>query len=163
MRECDLHFLGGIRPELRNKFIKDIKFQVKNGLIKTEEDARKIAEKYLKENHKSYEITMAIVLFLDSKIVKVISVKKYKHPYFKGKTINTLYVDRWGRIWSKTVGVLKDNSSLKLRYSEHFKCYYVDTLGGGMWRSKRGKTFICQYRTTIEESKEIVNPETFIG
>jgi len=163
MRKCDLYLLSGIIPELRNKFIKDLKTQIKNGFVKTEDDAIKLAKKYLKENHHSYEETMAVVLFLDSKIDKIISLKKYKHPYFKGNTIRTLYADKWGRVWSKTVGVLKDDNELKLTYSKQFKCYHIDTLGGGMWSSKRGKTFICQYRTSIEESKEHVNPETFVS
>lgn len=153
----------GIKKGCKGKFIADLKAQILSGAVTTEEQAKEVATKYLKENAESYDSTLAVSRVLPRTIKTVLQEQKFKHPYFKGLTKRILYIDIWGRVWSKTKGILKDNSELKLRFSEWSKEYSIDTLGGGMWRSKGGKIFYCEYRTEVTEFNESVNPEKFIG
>lgn len=154
---------NGIKKGYKGKFIADLKAQIKSGAVTTEKQAIEIAMKYLKEGAESYEPMLAVSRVLPRTEKTILQEQKFLHPYFKGLTTRILYVDIWGRVWSKTKGVLKDDSTLKLRYFDWAKEYTIDTLGGGSWRSKRGKTFYCEYRTEVTDFNERSNPETFIG
>lgn len=138
---------------------KEIMRGLKNKTIQTEEQALTITKKHISANEPSYEATLAISNLLPKKVNKVIQSKVYKHPWFIGKTNHIIYVDNFGRMWSKTKGVIKSN--MKTRFVNGH--YFIDCLGGMMWNSKKGRTFICQYRTDESEIKNNVNPETFVG
>lgn len=138
---------------------KEIKKGLKNKTIKTEEDARVIAKKYITDDEPSYEITTAISNLLRRKVGTILVSKKYKHPWFYGKVTSIVYTDIFGRMWSKTQGVIKKDIPTRFITDE----YSIAKLGGMMWRSKKGRTFICEYRTNLEEQKESISPQTFIG
>jgi len=138
---------------------KEIKRGLRNKTIKTEEDARIIAKKYITDDEPSYEVTLAISDLLSKKVDKILTTKKYKHPWFKGTTISILYTDPFGRMWSQTKGVIKEGIKTRLLLGD----YHIDTLGGSMWRSKKGRTYTCRYRTCAEEQQSSISPQTFIG
>lgn len=138
---------------------REVKKGIKDGTIKTEKDAKKIAKKYIKDEP-SYEPCLQVAWLLPRKPKVILLEKKFKHSWFKGSVHQIVFIDIWGRIWSKTKGVIKDN--VKTRKSEVFGIC-IDKLGGDMWHSKKGRTFICEYRTNKDEIKNMVKPETFIA
>lgn len=155
-----MHFLEGIKEEKQTAYINAIETAIKLGKIKSEKQAENFAKPYLIDDYANYHLTLVVVPFLSHKVGKIISTKQYKHPYFIGEVTNTIYIDIWGRMWNKTVGVIKKKMKLTNINDE----YQIDTLGGGMWRSEKGRTFICEYRTNKSEIKERgAKPETFIG
>ena len=143
-----------------NKSIrKEIKRGLKNKTILTEEHARTIAQKYISADEPSYEATLAISDLLPKKVKDIIDSEVYKHPWFAGRITSIVYVDTFGRMWSRTKGVIKKGKKTTI-VNGH---YIIDGLGGMMWNSKKGRTFICQYRTELSEIKNRVSPQTFIG
>jgi hypothetical protein len=159
IKEEDLHFLNGIQPDKIDTFISDLKKQIRNGSVKNEEDAANVAKKYLKEDAQSYHPTLALVPLLHRKVKKIVAEKKYKHRWFKGKVKYMVYYDVWGRLYSKTTGVIADGIPTQVIRKD----YTIKALGGAMWRSKNGRTFICEYRTDLKEIENATRPETFIG
>jgi len=139
---------------------KDVKRGIKDGTIKTEEDAMNVAKKYISEDEPSYEPCLQVAWILPRTPKDILHKSKYKHSWFKGKVETIIFIDIWGRMWSRSKGVIKED--VKTRKSEVFG-YCIDKLGGMMWSSKKGRTYICEYRTSEEEIKNTVNPETFIG
>lgn len=139
---------------------RDVKKGIKDGSIKTYMDAENVALKHIGETEPSYEPCLQTSDLLTRKPKETIREKKFKHPWFKGKVTHKIYLDIWGRMWNQTKGVINDN--IKTR-----KCsidgHCIDMLGGMMWTSKKGRTYICEYRTNANEINERVNPETFIG
>lgn len=144
---------------LINKIRKEIKKGLNDKSILTENDAKIIAKKYITDDEPSYEITLSISNLLPKRIKEIIFIKKYKHPWFFGRCKTLVYEDTFGRIWSKTKVVLKNGIKTKL-VNEH---YIIDNLGGMSWRSKNGRTFICQYRTDKDEMNGQTLPQTFIN
>lgn len=156
-----VEFINWWKPYAKRSIKSVIKKNIKSGTLTTENDAREIAKAFLTDGIEPYEITGHTSDHLPRKIGEILNEKRLNHPYFKNKARHILYRDIWGRIWSKTTGTVKED--LKLKYLEQAKIYYIDTLGGMMWRSKNGRTFTCEYRTSEEEANDRVNPETFIG
>jgi len=143
-----------------NKSIrKEIKAGLKNKTILTEDDARIIAKKYISDDEKSYEITIAISDLLPKKVKTIIANEPYNHTWFVGITKNIVFVDEFGRIWSRTKGVLKNDIETTF-VNGH---YIIKKLGGMVWRSKKGRTFICEYRTNKDEMNDTIAPQTFVG
>jgi len=139
--------------------LKEIMNGLKNKTILTEEDARTIAEKYISKDEPSYATTLAISDLLPKKVKEIVETRTYKHPWFVGRITNIIYTDTFGRMWSRTKGVVKKDVKIRL-VNGH---YIINGLGGMSWNSKKGRTFICQYRTDPSELKNIVSPQTFIG
>jgi hypothetical protein len=137
---------------------KEIKKGLKNKTILTETQATTIAKKHISKDEPSYEATLAISDLLSKKVKEIVQSNVYKHPWFAGKITSIVYVDTFGRMWSRTKGVIKKNVKIQF-INEH---YIINALGG-MWNSKKGRTFICQYRTDPSELKNRVSPQTFIG
>ena len=138
---------------------KEIKNGLKNKTILTEEHARTIANKYISEDEPSYQTTIEISNLLPKKVNEIVESRIYKHPWFAGRIKSIVYVDRFGRMWSKTKGVIKKD--VKIQFVNGH--YIINALGGMIWNSKKGRTFICQYRTEMSEIKNRVSPQTFIG
>jgi len=137
----------------------EIKKGLKNKSILTENDARIIAKKYITDDEPNYEITLSISDLLPKKIKKIVFARKYKHPWFYGQCETIVYEDTFGRIWSKTKGVLKNG--IKTYIVNGY--YIIDALGGMIWHSSNGRTFICEYRTNKDEINNRISPQTFIG
>ena len=138
---------------------KEIKRGLKNKTILTEKDAEIIAKKHISKDEPSYEKTLAISDLLSKKVKEIVQSNVYKHPWFAGKITSIVYIDTFGRMWSRTKGVIKKDVKIQL-VNGH---YIINALGGMMWNSKKGRTFICQYRTEMSELKNRVSPQTFIG
>lgn len=138
---------------------KEIKNGLKNKTILTESQARTIANKYISKDEPSYQATIEISDLLPKKVKEIVQSNVYKHPWFAGKITSIVYIDTFGRMWSKTKGVIKKGMKIRL-INGH---YIIDGLGGMMWNSKKGRTFICEYRTSKSELKNSVSPQTFIG
>ena len=138
---------------------KEIKNGLKNKTILSEKDAETIAKKYISKDEPSYETTLAISDLLPKKVKEIVQSNIYKHPWFVGKITSIVYIDTFGRMWSRTKGVIKKDVKIQL-VNGH---YIINALGGMMWNSKKGRTFICQYRTEMSELKNSVSPQTFIG
>jgi hypothetical protein len=138
---------------------KEIKNGLKNKTILTETQATTIAKKYISKDEPSYQATIAISDLLPKNVKEIIDSRIYKHPWFTGKITSIVYIDTFGRMWSRTKGVIKKN--VKIQFINGH--YIINALGGMMWNSKKGKTFICEYRTELSEIKNRVSPQTFIG
>lgn len=136
---------------------------VKAGKITTEQEARRIARKFLR-GAMSYEITGAITDELPKTIAEIISKTSYRHPWFQRKVNRTVFKDIWGRIWNRTTGTVKPSVKLDALPKRLGGEIWIDELGGMSWQSKDKKHFVCEFRTSLEEfNRGGVSPETFIG
>lgn len=143
----------------KKRIEKEIKKGLQNNTIKTENDARIIAKKYITMDEASYEITLAITNHLPKEIKTVIKKQAYNHSWFSGKIKNVIYRDAFNRVWNKSTGKIKKG----IETYKTTNSYHIDAPGGMMWSSKDGKTFVCEYRTNEEEITHLTRPETFIG
>lgn len=141
----------------KKRIEKEIRKGLRKKTIRTEADAKAIANRYIK-NEPDYQATIEVSNLLSKRVGLILKQDRYKHPWFRGKVTRTLYIDRFDRMWSMTKGVIKTGVPTCYINGD----YSLDTLGGSMWRSKKGRTFTCRYRTTEEESKQSVLPETFV-
>ncbi len=138
---------------------REIKKALRLGQIKTIEDAEAVARLWMSSDEPSYQANICVSPLLTKKVVEVLQQFKFTHPWFKGRVKKVVFVDSFNRIWSKTTGVIKEGVPIQLINGE----YSINSLGGMMWRSKKGRTFVCCYRTSKEEMKERINPETFVS
>jgi hypothetical protein len=92
-------------------------------------------------------------------MVNHIAIKKAIRNGLKSKFILTVYVDDFGRMWSKSTGNIKGDIPIREVNGQ----FIVDKLGGMVWNSDDGVKFVCEYRTNIDELSLAINPQTFIG
>lgn len=138
---------------------KAIKHGLKSKSILTEADARQIAKQYITDDEPDYEITLSISGLLPKTVNCIVSSKTAKHSWFSGDVEHTVYVDDFGRMWSKSTGKLKSEIPT-LKVNGHF---IIDKLGGMVWNSKDGINYVCEYRTSPDELNNRIAPQTFIG
>lgn len=140
-----------------------IKKAIRNGLksksILTEDDAREIAKQYITEEEEDFEITLAISSLLPRKINRIVFCSKVTHSWFADDVVHIVYVDDFGRMWSKSTGNIKGDIPIREVNGQ----FIVDKLGGMVWNSDDGVKFVCEYRTNIDELSLAINPQTFIG
>lgn len=145
---------------LKRKASLAVRSAVRKGTITSEEEARKIARKFLR-GVPSYEITGAISNELPRTIKTIHNKTSFKHPWFIRKSTRIVYTDIWGRVWNKTTGIIRKTTKL---YVQSKRYMWIDELGGMMWTSNNGKNFVCEFRTSLEEfNAHAASPETFIG
>ena len=159
IKKEDMHFLDGIRPRAKHKYIAELTRLIEKEEVTTEEQAMAVANRYMKPGEPSYQSTLAVAPILPRIPKTVVRESKYNHPYFEGETVNTIYIDTFGMMYNKTTGVIK--KGIKTKKSSLNGDTQIDALGGSMWESTDGKNFVCEYRTNWDEIYKM-GPETFV-
>jgi hypothetical protein len=157
--------MSELHPSTKRKIERLVTLGISKGEVKSEDDARKIAQAVLKgKGLPSYEETLAISDVLPKTVKTVISKTSFRHPWFQRKVTRLVFEDIWGRVWNQTTGIVKKSVKL-VRLPKRYKSkIWIDELGGMSWTSGDGIHFECDFRTSREEfMRKNASPETFIG
>lgn len=133
-----------------------VRAAVKVGAIKTEAEAEAIVRSFLPRID-GYKVTLLISDELPKTVDQVLLNRKVRNDWFKGSVTCLLFRDIWGRVWSRSTGIVK-KAVPTYRISGE---WLIDGLGGMSWRSADRRTFVCEYRSSMEEAtRSGPRPET---